>query len=82
MSMKNVETGFKYATLSAYPDEIAGYTVLDEDDDSVGIYVRDAAGGLWPARTVLKADAAHCQTVCEAWLRRAGINQDLRKKAH
>lgn len=62
---------FKHATLNELPLVVAGYVLLDEDAEFVGIYARATTGGLFPARTVAKADAEHCARVCAAWLRRA-----------
>ena len=65
-------SSFRHTTLTSYPDKIVGYTLLDESPGFTGIYVRDAKGGLWPARTVDRSLPAHHKSVCDAWLAREG----------
>ncbi len=62
---------FKHTSLTAYPNTIAGVSLLDESPTVTGVYLRNPQGGLWPARTVNK-DSKHYDDVCRAWLRRAG----------
>ena len=69
---------FRHTTLTVYPDKIVGMTLLDETPGLTGIYLRDRNGGLWPARTVDRADAQHHFDVCEAWLSKPGIHKDQR----
>jgi len=68
---------FRHTTLTAYPNRIAGVTLLDESPGFTGVYLRDEKGGLWPARTVSRAPIKHHRNVCAAWLARPGA-QDLR----
>jgi hypothetical protein len=68
---------FRHTTLTAYPNRIAGVTLLDESPGYTGVYLRDENGGLWPARTVSRAPIKHHRNVCAAWLARPGA-QDLR----
>jgi len=68
---------FRHTTLAEYPARVVGVTLLDEGPGFTGIYLRDRAGGLWPARTVNRADAQHHFDVCEAWLSKPGA-QDKR----
>ena len=63
-----------------YSPETVGVTLLDEAPGFTGIYLRDAAGGLWPARTVNREYAEHHESVCNAWLSKPGIHQDKRSK--
>ncbi len=72
---------FKHTTLAAYPADIAGITLLDEAPGFTGIYLRDANGDLWPARTVSRALPEHHADVCNAWLARPGIHEDKRGAA-
>lgn len=58
---------FKHTTLDAYPAKLAGITFLDEAPGFTGIYLHDADGGLWPARTVDRSDARHHESVLAAW---------------
>jgi len=79
---------FKHTTLNLYPEsrrpdgtwtpKKAGITLLDEEDGFTGIYLRDAEGGLWPARTVNRACKEHHESVCNAWLAKPGIHEDKR----
>jgi hypothetical protein len=69
---------FKHTTLTRYPNKIAGVTLLDESPEAVGIYLRDASGGLWPARTVNRLPADRCEEICDYWLTRGGDNEDKR----
>jgi hypothetical protein len=72
-------TQFKHTTLAACPNKIAGVTLLDEEPDVTGIYLRDATGGLWPARTVNRKPAARHRGICAAWLSRPGKHEDHRQ---
>jgi hypothetical protein len=63
---------FKCTTLTRYPDKIVGVVLLDESDTQVGIYLRDATGGLWPARTVNRLPVDRCEEICDYWLVRYG----------
>ena len=69
---------FRHTTLTAYPKRIVGVTLLDESPGLTGIYLRDRKGGLWPVRTVNRADAQHHFDVCEAWLSKPGKHEDKR----
>ena len=69
---------FQHTSLTAYPEKIVGVTLLDEAPGFTGIYLRDAKGGLWPARTVNRSKVTHHREVCEAWLCHPGIHEDKR----
>jgi len=71
-----MNTRFHHATLTRYPDKIAGVTLLDEDDTHIGIYLRDASGGLWPARTVNRLPDDRCKEICDSWLCHDGEHED------
>ena len=58
---------FKHTTLTRFPDRIAGITILEEEPGFTGIYLRDADGGLWPARTVDQSLKDHHEAVLAAW---------------
>ena len=61
---------FKHTTLTAYPKKVVGVKLLEEEPGFTGIYLEDANGGLWPARTVNQAFPEHHREVCDAWLSR------------
>ncbi len=68
-----------HQTIQSYPDNrIAGYTLLDEEPGFTGIYVRDANGGLFPARTVSHEPVEHHRSVCDSWLSCPGTHEDKR----
>ncbi len=69
---------FKHTSLTAYPVHIVGVTLLDEDAEHTGVYLRDANGGLWPCRTVSHTPPEHHRSVCAAWLAREGNQEDKR----
>jgi hypothetical protein len=85
-------TDFKHTTLTVYPEtwiktgdgeghwspKKVGITLLDEEPGFTGIYIRDEAGGLYPARTVNHNPPEHHKSVCDAWLSDAGIHEDRR----
>lgn len=71
---------FRHTTLKEYPNSVQGITLLDECPGFTGIYLRDANGGLWPARTVSRANEAHHNSVCDGWLLKEGIHEDKRTK--
>ena len=82
---------FKHTTLMFYPESLmdghwtpkqVGITLLDEEPGFTGIYLRDANGGLWPARTVSHTPPEHYQAVCEAWLARDDVHEDKRQEPH
>jgi hypothetical protein len=72
---------FRHTTLKVRPDSYQGITLLDECPGFTGIYLRDANGGLWPARTVSRENEAHHTSVCEGWLLRKGIHEDKRTQS-
>lgn len=69
---------FKHTTLARSPIEVVGVTLRNEGAGLTGIYLRDAAGGLWPARTVNRANVAHHESVVSAWMGQPGTNLDER----
>ena len=69
---------FKHTTLERYPDRKAGITLLDEEPGFTGVYIRNANGGLWPARTVSHTPPDHHKSVCDAWLSHPGVHEDKR----
>ena len=71
---------FRHTTLTEPPEKIVGVTLLDETPGFTGIYLRDASGELWPARTVNRSKVKHHREVCEAWLSRAGTHEDKRTR--
>ena len=71
---------FKHTTLTEYPDRIVGVTILDEEPGFVGIYERDAQGGLFPARTVNRKPKKHLERVIASWMAHEGENIDLSSK--
>lgn len=74
-------SSFRHATLSASPAVVAGLTLTDEDDkgEFTGVYTRDADGGLFGARTVIRKPAEHHRSVIQAWINTTpGELQDLR----
>ena len=77
--MKAIDaTGFKHTTLAVFPEKIVGVTLLDESPGFTGVYLRDATGGLWPARTVNRTPAKHHARVCRSWLSKPGKHEDRR----
>lgn len=73
---------FRHTTLTKYPDRVVGVTLLNEEPGFTGIYLRDAQGGLYPARTVSRRPAAHHKSVVDAWIQSYGGLIDRRKKTH
>ena len=71
---------FKHTTLTRYPQQVIGITLLDEEPGFTGIYLRDRNGGLWPCRTVSHIPAEHHTNVVEAWLAGPGVHQDKRSR--
>ena len=79
---------FQHTTLKVFPEsrrpdgtctpKRAGITLLDEDAKHTGVYIRDAEGGLWPARTVSHTPKSHHKSVCDAWLAGPGVPEDKR----
>ena len=69
---------FKHTTLSGYPNNKVGVTLLDEEPGVTGIYIRDKDGGLYPARTVHRKNPVYHKSVCDSWLTHPGINEDKR----
>ena len=59
---------FQHTTLDRYPDYVTGLTLIDEEPGFTGIYLRDANGGLWPARTVSHSPPEHHQSVLDSWV--------------
>ena len=77
--MNSVEPNkFRHTTLTKCPDKIAGIVLVDEEPGFTGIYLKDPNGGLWPARTVNHEPPEHCVSVCQAWMKRPGDNEDRR----
>jgi len=81
---------FRHTTLAVYPEthigngkytpKAVGITLLDEKPGFTGIYLRDANGGLWPARTVDRSRPEHYRSVIASWSKRENVVDDRKYK--
>lgn len=74
-----VSQHFLHATLDKMPIvDYVGITLVDEKPGFTGIYLRYPCGGLWPARTVVRDNPTHHDSVVNAWLAKPGVHEDKR----